>query len=60
MVGNAETIAGRSIPGNVFNTNRAVAINAPVLPALTHAAARPSLTRLIATRIDESFLPLKA
>jgi hypothetical protein len=33
-----------------------MAIKAPVLPAETHAAASPVLTRLIATRIEESFL----
>ncbi len=32
----------------------------PVLPALTQACASPVLTRLIATRIDESFLRLSA
>jgi len=50
-----EHIAGRSISGNVLSTKREIAINAPVLPALTQACALPSLTRLIATRIDESF-----
>ena len=49
-------MAGRSIPGNVFKTKRAVAMSAPVLPALTQALARPSLTKLIATRMEESFL----
>ena len=43
------------MPGNVFNTNFAVAIKAPVLPELTQASALPSLTRLIATRMEESF-----
>ena len=55
-VGSCEAIAGRSTPGSVFSTNREIAISAPVLPAETQASARPSLTRLIATRIDESFL----
>ena len=32
FVGNAVMMAGRSMPGSVFKTNRAVAINAPVLP----------------------------
>ena len=43
------------MPGSILRTNLAVAINAPVLPALTQASASPSLTRSIATRIDESF-----
>ena len=47
-------MAGRSIPGRVFSTNRAIAISAPVLPALTQASALPSRTRSSATRIDES------
>jgi fatty acid/phospholipid biosynthesis enzyme len=46
-----EIIAGLSIPGIIFKTNLAVAISAPVLPALTHASACPSRTKLIATRI---------
>src|SRR5687768_9938237 len=44
------------MPGRVFNTNLAVPMRAPVLPALTQACARPSFTRSMATRIDESFL----
>src|SRR3546814_6800493 len=48
------------MPLSIFSTNLAVAINAPVLPAETTAWARPSRTRLIATRIDESFLVRKA
>ena len=54
-VGSCDAIAGRSMPGSVFSTKRAIAISAPVLPAETQACAAPSLTRLIATRIDESF-----
>ena len=54
-VGNCDAMAGRSMPGNVFSTKRAMAISAPVLPADTQACAVPSLTRLMATRIDESF-----
>ena len=54
-VGSCDAIAGRSMPGSVFSTKRAIAISAPVLPADTHACACPSRTRLIATRIDESF-----
>ena len=56
----AEQIAGRSIPGMVLRTKRAVAIKAPVLPALTQASASLALTLLIATRIEESFLPRNA
>src|SRR3990170_5673959 len=44
----------------VFSTYRAVAISAPVLPALTQASASPLLTRLMLTRIEESFLPRSA
>ncbi len=55
FVGSWEAIAGRSMPGSVLSTKRAMAISAPVLPAETQACADPSLTRLIATRIDESF-----
>ena len=40
------------MPGRVFSTKRAVAISAPVLPALTQASAVPSLTRFNATRIE--------
>ncbi len=59
-LGSAVAIAGRSIPSSVFNTKREMAISAPVLPALTTASARPSLTRLAATRIEESRLPRSA
>ena len=59
-VGRNEAMAGRSIPGIIFSTNREIAIKAPVLPALTHASATPSLTRLTATRIDELRLPRSA
>ena len=55
FVGSCDAIAGRSIPGSVLSTKRAMAISAPVLPAETQACALPSLTRLIATLIDESF-----
>ena len=48
------------MPGKVFSTKRAVAIKAPVLPALTQALASPDLTKLMATRIEESFLFFKA
>src|SRR5258706_3327630 len=44
------------MPGRVFRTNFAVPMSAPVLPALTHACARPALTRSMAMRIEECFL----
>jgi len=47
MAGRAVQMAGRSTPGRVLSTKRAVAIRAPVLPALTQAWALPSFTRLI-------------
>jgi hypothetical protein len=59
-VGSTVAIAGRSIPGKVLSTKREIAIRAAVLPALTHASASPALTRLIATRMDESFFTRSA
>ena len=53
-------MAGLSMPGSILSTNLAVAIRAPVLPALTQADALPVLTKSIATRIEESFFPLNA
>ena len=50
-VGKNEAIAGRSMPGNVFRTNFAIAIKAPVLPAETTPSARPSATASIASRM---------
>ena len=35
------------MPGSIFRTNFAVAISAPVLPALTQACASPLFTRSI-------------
>ena len=49
-------IAGLSTPSIVFRINRAIAIKAPVLPALTQASTVPFSIRSIATLIDESFL----
>jgi hypothetical protein len=60
VVGSGAQIAGRSMPGSIFSTKREIAISAPVLPAETQASASPPLTRLMATRIDESFLLRKA
>ena len=34
----SDTMAGRSTPGSIFSTKCAVAIKAPVLPALTMAS----------------------
>ena len=59
-VGTADIIAGLSTPEIVLSTNLAIDINAPVLPALTHASASPFLTRFMATLIEESFLCLRA
>jgi len=44
-------MAGRSTPGSIFSTKCAVAINAPVLPALTQAM------RIIAPSPDRSRRP---
>ena len=52
--------AGLSIVGKVLRTYFAFAIRAPVLPELTQASALPSLTRLIAKRIEEFFFFLNA
>src|ERR1700738_2799033 len=49
-------MAARSTPGRVPRTKCEIAVRAPVLPALTHAQARPCCTRSIARRIEESFL----
>ena len=47
---------GRAIDTRqVLSTKRAVAISAPVLPALAQSVGFALLTRLIATRIEESF-----
>ena len=48
---------GGRCPAEVLRTNLEIAIKAPVLPAETAAWASPDLTRSIATRIEESFLP---
>jgi len=51
----SDTIAGRSTPGSILSTKWAVAIRAPVLPALTQACASFDFTKSIARRIEESF-----
>ena len=41
--GMSDTIAGRSTPGSILSTKCAIAMSAPVLPALTQALACPRL-----------------
>src|SRR5215469_4095353 len=55
-VGKTAASAGRSTPGSAPNTILAVAIAAPVLPALTKPLATPSRTRRTPTRMLESRL----
>src|SRR5208337_2853343 len=55
-VGKTAASAGRSTPGMAPKTIFAVAIAAPVLPAVTKPAALPSRTRRSPTRRDESRL----
>src|SRR5438270_12039649 len=55
-VGITAPIAGRSTPGIRRNPKRPAAITAPLLPALTKPAARPSSTIVQARTIDEFFL----
>ena len=55
-VGNTAASAGRSTPGIAPRTILAVAIAAPVLPAVTNPAALPSRTRRRPTRREESRL----
>src|SRR5437868_2010813 len=55
-VGITAPIAGRSTPGIRCNPKRPAAITAPLLPALTKPAARPSSTIVQARTIDEFFL----
>ena len=52
--------AGRSTPSRTPQIILTVVITAPVFPALTTPAARPSRTRVAATRMEESFLRRKA
>jgi hypothetical protein len=44
--GIALMMAGRSTCGSILSTKRAVAISAPVLPALTQASASPVLDQI--------------
>jgi hypothetical protein len=48
-------MAGRSTPASIPSRNMAVAMQAPVFPALTNPAASPRFTRSMATSIEESF-----
>ncbi len=52
--------AGRSTPSRTPQIILTVVITAPVFPALTTPAARPSRTRVAAMRMDESFFRRKA
>ena len=55
-VGNMAANAGRSTPGIAPSTIFAVAMAAPVLPAVMKPEARRSRTRRTPTRMDESRL----
>src|SRR5258706_479699 len=59
-VGRKEAMAGRSMPGSIFNTKREMAIRAPVFPALTQAWASRFFTASMPMRIDDSRLPRNA
>ena len=52
--GTDDMIGARSTGPTVFSTKCAIAVSAPVLPALTIAPARPSFTRSMAMRMEES------
>ena len=52
--GTDDMIGARSTGPTVFSTKCAIAVSAPVLPALTMAPARPSFTRSMAMRMEES------
>ena len=56
VVGNTAARAGRSTPGRAPSTLLAVAMAAPVLPAVTKPWAAPSRTRRKPTCIEESRL----
>ena len=57
-VGHRAAIAGRSIPGKVFNANFDIAMNAPVFPAETAMSASRFLTASIASHIDDLRRPI--
>ena len=52
--GTEDMMGARSTGPTVLSTKCAMAVSAPVLPALTMPAARPSFTRSMAMRIEES------
>ena len=52
--GTDDMMGARSQDHTVFSTKCAIAVSAPVLPALTMAPARPSFTRSMAMRMEES------
>ena len=52
--GTDDMMGARSTGPTVLSTKCAIAVSAPVLPALTIAAARPSFTRSMASRMEES------
>src|ERR1700733_7616504 len=60
IVGRIVASAGRSTPASIPSTILAVAMAAPVLPAVKNPAARPSRTILRPTRMVESRLVLTA
>ena len=55
-LGKTAASAGRSTPGSAPRTILAVAMAAPVLPAVMNPAAWPSRTRRNPTRMEESRL----
>jgi hypothetical protein len=59
-VGQIAAIAGRSTPSIVFRQNLAMAMSAPVLPADTAAAARPSRTASSASHMLDFQRPLRS
>ena len=52
-VGQSAAMAGRSMPSIILRLKRAIAINAPVLPAETATSASPFLTASIASHMDD-------
>ena len=52
IVGSNADKAGRSMPGMVRKASLAIAISAPVLPALTAALTSPDFTALTAIPMD--------
>jgi hypothetical protein len=52
--GTEDMMGARSTGPTVLSTQCAMAVSAPVLPALTMASARPAFTRSMASRMEES------